>query len=401
MTEFSIDNVQKAAYVLSPIVRRTPLNHSVYLSTQNKVYLKAENLQLTGSFKLRGAFYKIATLLHEDKARGVIACSAGNHAQGVALAARRNGTKATIFIPSIAPISKIEATRSYGADVRLIDGVYDDAYAAALKFQQATGGVFIHPFDDIDVISGQGTIALEILEQLDDVDAVVVPIGGGGLISGIAATIKTLKPECRVYGVQPQNLPSMYTSFACNQRTKLDYSYTFADGTAVKLPGELTFKLCQKYVDDVIVVSENEIASAILALMEHEKTIAEGAGALAVAACLSNKISLTNKKIVCVVSGGNIDMHTLSSVVTNALKYNHRLCTLNVTLLDSPGQLRDFSAIISQEGGNIVEMDRNYDLEDIAMNSCSLRFLIETRDLEHFENIKTALIDNGYNINVK
>ncbi|MBQ8475498.1 threonine ammonia-lyase, partial [bacterium] len=312
---FDIEEVKRAKEVLSRIARKTNLHHSAALSKNNNIYLKSENLQLTGSFKLRGAYYKISKLSEEEKEKGVIACSAGNHAQGVALAAKEKGIKATIFMPATAPISKVEATKSYGADIRLIDGVYDDAYCAAVKFQEETGGIFVHPFDDMDVISGQGTIALEILEQLKDVDAVVVPIGGGGLISGVAASIKLLKPDCRVYGVQAQKANSMYRSIEENKRIELKSVNTFADGTAVKLPGELNFEFCQKYVDKIVTVSEDEIASALLTLMEKEKMVSEGSGAMPVAAVMFNKIPLKNKNIVCLVSGGNIDVNILSRVI--------------------------------------------------------------------------------------
>ena len=296
-----LDKIYDAKNILSKIARVTNLVESKFLSTTNHVYLKSENLQLTGSFKLRGAYYKIAKLSQEEKNNGVIACSAGNHAQGVALASRENGIKATIFIPSTAPISKVEATKSYGADVKLIDGVYDDAYNAAIEFQKETNGTFIHPFNDIDVIAGQGTIALEVFEQLNAIDAIVVPIGGGGLISGIAATVKQLKPTCKVYGVQAEKAGSMYESLKQNKRVELHSVATFADGTAVKLPGELTFEFCKNYVDEIITVSEDEIATAVLTLMEKEKMVAEGAGALSVAAVLFNKIPLQDKNVGCVV----------------------------------------------------------------------------------------------------
>ena len=275
----SIEKVKNAAEKLKEVVRLTDLIYSSELSKNNEIYLKAENLQVTGSFKVRGAYAKISELTEEQKKRGIIACSAGNHAQGVALSAQKSGIKSTIFIPSTAPISKTEATRKYGADIQLVDGVYDDAYNEAVKFQKETGAEFIHPFDDEDVIAGQGTIALELLKQLPDIDAVVVPIGGGGLISGIAYTIKMLKPDCKVYGVQASGAGSMYRSIEDGIRKELPSVSTFADGTAVKMPGELTFDLCKKYVDKIVTVSDDEIATAILTLMERQKLVAEGAGA--------------------------------------------------------------------------------------------------------------------------
>lgn len=393
-----LEKVYEARNVLSRIARKTNLVESKSLSKKNKIFLKSENLQLTGSFKLRGAYYKISKLSPEEKEKGVIACSAGNHAQGVALASKANNIKATIFIPATAPISKVEATRSYGADIQLIDGVYDDAYQAAIKFQQKTNGIFIHPFDDIDVIAGQGTIALEILDQLSDVDAIVVPIGGGGLISGIAATIKQIKPNCKVYGVQAQKADSMYESRKEHQRIELQSVNTFADGTAVKLPGELTFDLCEKYVDDIITVSEDEIASAVLDLIEREKMISEGSGALSVAAVMFDKIPLENKNIACIVSGGNIDVNILSRVINRALLKNGRLSNLTIELLDKPGQLRDVSSIIAHYGANVIRVRHNQGGEGTDINDCYLKISMETRDFEHFNQIKHALIDAGYRI---
>ncbi len=396
MTKLALEKVFEAKKTLSNVARLTNLVKSNYLSKENNVYLKTENLQQTGSFKLRGAYYKISKLSPEDKAKGVIACSAGNHAQGVALASKVNNIKATIFIPSTAPLSKVEATRSYGADIKLIDGVYDDAYQAAVKFQKETGGIFIHPFDDIDVIAGQGTIALEILDQLNDIDAVVVPIGGGGLISGVAATIKQIKPTCKVYGVQASNAGSMYESFKQEKRLQLDKVNTFADGTAVKLPGELTYEICKEYVDDIITVSEDEIASAVLTLIEKEKMIAEGAGALPVAAILYDKIPLKGKNVVAIVSGGNIDVNILSRVINRALLKNGRLSNLTIELLDKPGQLKEVSAIIAQYGANVIRVRHNQGGEGTDINDCYLKISMETRDFEHFNQIKQALIDKGY-----
>ena len=398
MTILPLEKVYDAKKVLSEIARKTDVIHSNYLSEKNNVYLKTENLQLTGSFKLRGAYYKISKLTPEQKAKGIIACSAGNHAQGVALAAKKNNIKATIFIPATAPISKVEATRSYGADIKLIDGVYDDAYREAVKFQEETGGVFIHPFDDIDVISGQGTIALEILEQMDNVDAIVVPIGGGGLIAGIAATVKMIKPSCKIYGVQAIGASSMYDSIKQNKRIGLNHVNTFADGTAVKLPGELTYKIVKECVDDIITVSDDEIASAVLRLMEKEKVVAEGSGALSVAAIMFNKIPLENKNIVCLISGGNIDVNILSRVINRALLKTGRICNLTIELLDKPGQLKDVSAIIADLGANVIRVRHNQGGEGTDINDCYLKISMETRNFEHFESIKEALTKKGYKL---
>lgn len=393
-----LDKIYDAKNVLSKIARQTSLVNSKFLSKNNNVFLKSENLQLTGSFKLRGAYYKIAKLSDDEKTNGVIACSAGNHAQGVALASRENNINATIFIPATAPLSKVEATKSYGADVKLIDGVYDDAFKAAIQFQKETNGTFIHPFDDIDVITGQGTIALEVFEQLNEIDAIIVPIGGGGLISGIAATVKQLKPSCKVYGVQAQNAGSMFESIKQNKRVELSSVTTFADGTAVKLPGELTFDFCKKYVDEIFTVSEDEIASAILTLLEKEKIVAEGAGALSVAAVMFDKIPLKNKNIVCVISGGNIDVNILSRVINRGLLNTGRLSNLTIELLDKPGQLRDVSTIIAKYGANVIRVRHNQGGEGTDINDCYLKISMETRDFNHFNEIKQALIEKGYNI---
>lgn len=330
----TIDKVKKAELLLKDVVRKTDLIYATALSKNADIYLKSENLQKTGSFKVRGAYAKIAQLSAEQKKRGIIACSAGNHAQGVALSAQKSGIESTIFIPSTAPISKIEATKSYGAHIRLVDGVYDDAYNEAVKFQKETGAEFIHPFDDIEVIAGQGTIALEILEQLPEVEAIIVPIGGGGLISGIAYTIKMLKPDCKVYGVQAAGAGSMYHSMELHKRTELPSVHTFADGTAVKMPGENTFALCEKYVDEIVTVTDDEIATAVLTLMERQKLVAEGAGALSVAAAMFKKLPIDGKKTVCIVSGGNIDVNILSRVINRGLLKAGRIADLTIEMLD-------------------------------------------------------------------
>ncbi len=394
----NIETIYDAAKVLKEAARKTDLILSKTLLEGNEIYLKSENLQVTGSFKLRGAYYKISKLTQEQKSRGIIACSAGNHAQGVALAAQKNGIKAAIFIPATAPISKVEATRKYGAEIKLIDGVYDDAYKAACEYQKETGGVFIHPFDDEDVIAGQGTIGLEVLEQLPDVDDVVVPIGGGGLISGIAYAIKQLKPSCKIYGVQAQGAGSMYQSFLNKKILELPVVHTFADGTAVKRPGNLTFELCSKYVDDIVTVTDDEIASAILTLMEKQKLVAEGAGALSVAAVMFNKLPVSNKKTACIVSGGNIDVNILSRVINRGLLKTGRLSHLTIELLDKPGQLKEVSAIIAEYGANVIRVRHNQGGENTDINDCFLKISMETKNSEHFEEIQQALMRKGYRI---
>lgn len=394
----NIAKIYDASKVLSEVARKTDLILSKTLLEGHEIYLKSENLQLTGSFKLRGAYYKISKLTEEQKQKGIIACSAGNHAQGVALAAQKNNIKATIFIPATAPISKVEATRKYGAEIKLIDGVYDDAYNAACEFQKETGGEFIHPFNDEDVIAGQGTIALELIQQLPDIDAVIVPIGGGGLISGIAYTMKQLKPNCKVYGVQAQGAGSMYQSYINKKILELPVVHTFADGTAVKKPGELTFDCCMKYVDDIVTVTDDEVASAILALMEKQKLVAEGAGALSVAAAMFNKLPLANQKTACIVSGGNIDVNILSRVINRGLLKAGRLCHLTIELLDKPGQLREVSTIIAEYGANVIRVRHNQGGENTDINDCFLKISMETRNAQHFEEIQKALIAKGYKI---
>lgn len=394
----TLDKIYHAAFVLKGIARTTDILSSSSLKPSTHMYLKTENLQVTGSFKVRGAYYKISQLTDEQKKAGVIACSAGNHAQGVALSATKNGIKSVVCMPDGAPISKVEATKGYGAEVVLVPGVYDDAYNKALELQKEKGYTFVHPFDDEDVIAGQGTIGLEILNQLENIDAVVVPIGGGGLISGVAFAIKSLKPEIKVYGVQAANAPSMYESIKKKEQITLDTVSTFADGIAVKHPGDNTFKLVSQYVDEVVTVSEDEIAMAILTLMERQKLIAEGAGATSVAAVLSDKVPVEGKNVVCVVSGGNIDVNILSRVLTRGLKSSGRNVNMQIALEDKPGQLVLVSTIISQCGGNIINV--RYERSDLNMpiSSCYLTIGMETKNFDHIKLIKEKLTEAGLRI---
>ncbi|OPZ79356.1 MAG: L-threonine dehydratase catabolic TdcB [Alphaproteobacteria bacterium ADurb.Bin438] len=394
----TLDKIYQAAHVLKGVIRKTDLIYAPNMSEFCDVYLKTENLQVTGSFKVRGAYFKMSRLTKEEREKGVIACSAGNHAQGIALAAQKNGIKSTIFLPSTAPISKIEATKKYGAEIKLVDNTYDDAYKASLVYQKETGGTFIHPFDDDDVIAGQATIALELMEQNPDLDAIVVPVGGGGLISGIAYAIKSLNPRCKVYGVEAAGAPSMIDSIRQKKRSTLNSVSTFADGIAVKCPGELTFDLCSKYVDDIISVSEDEIAAAILRLMEQQKIVAEGAGAVSVAAVLFNKLPLQGKKVCAVVSGGNIDVNILSKVIHRGLLKAGRRTDLTIELLDKPGQLKDVSTIIANMGANVTRVNHNLSGENTDINDCCLDISLETRNHEHLEEIKQALKSAGYKI---
>lgn len=395
----TLDKIYQASHVLKEVIRETDMILAPNIRPNTNVYLKTENLQVTGSFKIRGSYFKISRLSDEEKAKGVIACSAGNHAQGVALAATKNGIKSLICLPDGAPISKVEATKRFGAEVCLVKGVYDDAYNKALELKEEKGYTFIHPFDDEDVIAGQGTIGLEILDQLENVDAVVVPIGGGGLISGVAFAIKQLNPNVRVYGVQASGAPSMKQSVAAGKIETLGRVQTIADGIAVKTPGEHTFELVNKYVDDIVTVSDDEIALAILTLLEQQKLIAEGAGAVPVAAVMAGKIpDIDGKNVCCLVSGGNIDVTILSRVIERGLKMGGRTADITIALSDKPGQLSGVSAIVADLGANVVSV--NYDSTDLDMNitDCYLKIGVETRDNAHIEAIKAALSKAGFEV---
>lgn len=394
----TIDKIFRASSVLKDIIRPTPLAKAYGIAPECDLYLKPENLQNTGSFKLRGSGYKIAMLSEEEKARGVIACSAGNHAQGVALAASKCGISSLICLPDSAPISKVEATKAYGAQVCLVPGVYDDAYRKALELKEEKGYTFVHPFDDEYVIAGQGTIGLEIMNEMSDVDAVIVPIGGGGLISGVACAIKSISPQVKVYGVQAAGAPSMYNAIREGKRAALTGVATIADGIAVKEPGALTYEMVRQYVDDIALVSEDEIAAAILALIEKQKMIAEGAGAVSVAAAMFHKFPIEGKKVVCLISGGNIDVTSLSRVIDRGLMKSGRTSSLLIELVDKPGQLKDVSRIIADCGGNVtsVHHERNGDTESI--NGCYLRMTMETKNYDHVQQIIHALKAEGFKI---
>lgn len=394
----TLDKIFHASVILKDIIRKTAIVRTEGIMDDCKLFLKPENLQRTGSFKLRGSGYKIAMLSEEEKKRGVIACSAGNHAQGVALAATKSGASSLICLPDTAPISKIEATKRYGAQVCLVNGCYDDAYNKALELRDEMGYTFVHPFDDEDVIAGQGTIGLEIVQEMDDVDAVIVPIGGGGLISGVAYAIKTLRPSIKVYGVQAAGAPSMYNSINDSHIECLESVSTIADGIAVKQPGENTYDLVSKYVDDIALVSEDEIASAILALIEKQKMTAEGAGAVAVAAAMFDKFPIKGKKVVSLVSGGNIDVTILSRVIERGLMKSGRSSCLLIELMDKPGQLKDVSRIIADHGGNVTNVHYEHASEIESVNGCYLRIAMETRNYEHVEEIANALRGEGFKI---
>lgn len=393
----TLEMIREAREALQGVARVTPLNPTKSLG--KNVYIKCENLQLTGAFKLRGAYNKLRTLSAEERERGVIACSAGNHAQGIALSATKLGMKSVICMPAGAPISKIEATKNYGAEVVLVPGVYDDAAAEAKRLCEEKGYTFAHPFNDPYVMAGQGTIGLEILEQLPEVEQIIVPIGGGGLIAGVACAVKHLKPDCRIIGVQAQGAASMWVSRNNGKITELSSVSTIADGIAVKVPGDLTFELCQKYVDEIVTVKDSEIAAAIMTLMEDQKIVSEGAGATTVAAILFGKVSTADKKTVCLVSGGNVDVTTLSRIITKGLTKSGRITNITTKVVDKPGELNRLLTLVAQNGANVLSV--NHDREDYQseVNACIVNLSMETRDRRHAEDILNNLQENGYPVN--
>ena len=392
----TLEMIQDAQAALRGIARRTPLEGAPKIG--ENLYIKSENLQLTGAFKLRGAYNKIRSLTPDEAERGVIACSAGNHAQGIALSATTLGIKSIICMPAGAPISKVEATKGYGAGVVLVPGVYDDAAREANRLAELHGYTFAHPFSGPYVSAGQGTIGLEILEQLPDVEQVVCPIGGGGLISGIAFAIKSLKPDCKVIGVQAGTVASMYESRRAGKVTTVADGDTIADGIHVLTPGELTFELCQKDVDEIVPVSEDEIAAAILALMEGQKTVAEGAGATPVAACMFGKVDTSSKKTVCVVSGGNVDVTTLSRIITKGLSKSGRIAEISTKVVDKPGSLIQLLQVVSETGANIVSINHAREDKHSDVGACIVSMVLETRNGQHVAEIEQALVSKGYSL---
>ena len=398
MDRLDIKEIYSAAYVLKSIVKKTDLIASPLMRLGCEVFIKPENLQVTGSFKVRGASYMISQLSEEDKARGVIACSAGNHAQGVALAAHRLGIKSTICLPKGAPISKVEATRSHGAEICLVPGVYDDAYRRAMELVEERGQTFVHPFDNIQVIAGQGTIGLEIINDLPDTDVIIVPVGGGGLVSGIAFAAKSINPHIRIIGVQSAGAASMVQSVSDGRKECLASVSTIADGIAVKQPGDNTYQLVCNYVDELVTVTDDEICAAILYLLERHKLIAEGAGAVSVAAAMFCNLNLEGKKAVCVVSGGNVDVTSLNRIINRGLQKNGRQCTLALEIDDSPGQLQHISKLIADLGANVVGVHHDRTNAFVAVNSCVLRISMETRNQQHIDEIFKAVEEHGFRL---
>lgn len=402
MERVTLEDVKEARGIIEDAILKTDLLENVRLSekTGAQVFYKCENLQRTGSFKIRGACNKIAHLTDQEKACGVIASSAGNHAQGVALGAKNAGIKATICMPANAPISKVAATKSYGAEVVLHGTVYDDAYAKAVEIQAQTGATFLHPFDDKYVIAGQGTIGLEIYEQLDgNVDTVLVPIGGGGIIAGIATALKELNPNIKVIGVQTCNIPSMKKSYENGKITSAFNDITIADGIAVKTPGSLTFDIISKLVDDVITVTEEEIAEAILFMMENQKLVSEGAGAVSTAALLSEKYKpLAGERVVCVVSGGNVDINTLYRIMSVALKRQGRRISIVAELPDVPGALATLVSIIAKKGGNVLTINQDKLATGKYIKKQTVEVTIETVDFDQINAMKSAFVENGIKV---
>lgn len=395
----TIAGIYQAARQLEGVAKKTPLIHSDYFSSlsDNEVFLKPENLQHTGAFKLRGAYNKISQLNEAERKKGVITASAGNHAQGVAFATQKLGVKAVICMPATTPILKVEGTRALGAEVVLHGDGFDDAYAYSLELQKKHGYVYIHPFNDLEVLLGQGTTALEIIDACKDIDAILVPIGGGGFASGVALATKLVNPDIKVIGVEPANAACMKTALAADKVVTLDSADTVADGCAVKTAGTLTFEFCKKYLDDIITVSEMEIMGALLSLIEKHKLIAEGAGVLSLAAL--SKLPFKGKKVAAIISGGNIDISTISALIEKALIARGRVFCFAVPLPDKPGQLLNISRILAEQNANVIELNHNQAQVTDSFKKVILEVTCETHNEEHIKKIVNSLHKNGYEVN--
>lgn len=395
----TIAGIYQAARQLEGVAKKTPLIHSDYFSglSDNEVFLKPENLQHTGAFKLRGAYNKISQLNEAERKKGVITASAGNHAQGVAFAAQKLGVKAVICMPATTPILKVEGTRALGAEVVLHGDGFDDAYAYSLELQKKHGYVYIHPFNDLEVLLGQGTTALEIIDACKDIDAILVPIGGGGFASGVALATKLVNPDIKVIGVEPSNAACMKAALAADKVVTLDSADTVADGCAVKTAGTLTFEFCKKYLDDIITVSEMEIMGALLSLIEKHKLIAEGAGVLSLAAL--SKLPFKGKKVAAIISGGNIDISTISALIEKALIARGRVFCFAVPLPDKPGQLLNISRILAEQNANVIELNHNQAQVTDSFKKVILEVTCETHNEEHIKKIVNSLHKNGYEVN--
>lgn len=398
MTEYQ--DVEKAREVLKGVIGRTGMIYSQTFSniSGNDVFLKTENFQKTGSFKIRGAYNRIANLTEEERAKGVITASAGNHAQGVAYAAAKQGIKSLVVMPETTPIAKVTATRNYGADVVLYGNLYDEAYRKAVEMKNDRGMTFIHAFNDPWVVAGQGTIGCEMLEERPDLDMIVVPVGGGGLISGVALAAKTIKPEVKVIGVEAAGFDAVKRSFNEGELVMVDTGTTIADGIAVRRPGDITFPMIQKYVDDIVTVTEDEIASAILMLLERAKLMSEGAGAAGLAAVIDKKIPVKGKKLGVIISGGNIDINLISMIIHRGLLKSGRKVEIRTVLKDKPGQLRALLDLLADAGVNIVSVHHNREREAIDLGFAEVEMVLETRDGDHSRDVCELLRSRGYDI---
>lgn len=396
--DFYLSEIEKAQRNLEGVSKKTPLIYSDVFSNEsgNSVYIKPENLQVTGAFKIRGAYNKLCTLTLSEKQRGVIASSAGNHAQGVAYSAEKLGVSATIVMPKTTPLIKVEATKSYGANVILFGDCYDEAYTEAKRLEKEHNYVFIHPFDDLDVMYGQGTIACEILEEIKDMDCILVPVGGGGLIAGIALAAKALNPNVRVIGVEPEGAQAMKESMDCNRIVHLATVRTIADGVAVKKPGDLTFEIIRNYVDEIVTVSDFDIMESFLLLLEKHKLIAEASGALSFAGL--KKIAEKGKKITCILSGGNIDVVTISSMIDRGLVSRGRLFCFSIEMPDIPGELVKISTILAKVNANVVKLDHNQFKTKDRFMQVQLEITAETNGHGHVTTIINELNKNGYTV---
>jgi threonine dehydratase len=395
---FHLRDFVEAENRLKNVIRETKLISSRIFSEEsgNRVYIKPENLQVTGAFKIRGAYNKIAQLNDEEKARGLIASSAGNHAQGVAFAAQKLGVQATIVMPKPTPLIKVEATKKYGANVVLAGEVYDEAYAEARRLQEENGYTFIHPFNDENVIIGQGTIGLEIFRELPDADIVLVPVGGGGLVAGVSACIKLINPHVKVIGVEPEGAACMKEAIEKDEITKLDSVHTIADGAAVKEAGDFSFQVCKEYLDEIITVSDYELMEAFLVLVENHKIVAENAGILSLAGL--KKLQEKDKKVVCVLSGGNIDVLTISSLITKGLVSRGRIFGFSIDLQDKPGELVRVSEILAQENANVIKLDHNQFKNLDRFTHVQLEVTVETNGEKHIQDIIGAFNKEGYQV---
>lgn len=394
----TIKDIMRARQKMQDVITLTPLDHSRTFSNManNEVYFKMENFQKTGSFKVRGSYNKIHSLKKEELEKGVIAASAGNHAQGVAYASSMLGIPCTIIMPTGAPLSKIEATKGYGANVKLQGDLFDDALAHALSLKKETGAAFIHPFDDEEVIAGQGTIGLEILEQLPETEAIVCPVGGGGLIAGLAAAVKELHPSIQIFGVEAKACPSMGKSLLEKKTITVESEPTMADGIAVKKPGDLTFELVQKYVDGMFEVDEKEIAQTMLLLLERSKMLVEGSGAVSLASVLSDRFPVKNKKTVAIISGGNVDISFISRIIERGMVEAGRFMHFETIIKDKPGNLEKITQFIAEQKGNILDISLSHIGDKIYPNYAQLSLSIETRNREHIQEILHALHRKGY-----